>query len=323
MTNPGSVYDAGMKTTVETLMSGLIDYAGLFPPAACDMPTAAANFARDRAGLHAFALNRFICTAGRLDELTEHARVLMPGTYATSGYREMTHIGEPWRISVVCDRPLDETRQLIDAFNARHAAEDSGLAVADAIELKAKDAAFIDDAIEQIPEDIRAFFEIPLGVDFRGMIAALAGNPGIGAKVRCGGVEPGMIPSTERVAAFIAACAASDVPFKATAGLHHPVRAEQNLTYDPHPPRAVMHGFLNVFIAAALARSLGLHENEIKDVLDETDPTAFVLTDTHAGWRDRRIDPAQLALSRSRFCIGYGSCSFTEPIEDLRRLGLL
>ncbi len=312
-----------MIATVETLMSGLIDYAGLFPPAKCDMPTAAANYARDRAGTYAFALNRFICTASRLDELTEHGRVLMPGTYATSGYREMAHIGEPWRVSVVCDRPLDESLDLIDAFNARHAAEDGGLAVADAIELRAKDSAFIDDAIEQIPEDVRAFFEIPLDIDFRGMIAALAGNPGIGAKVRCGGVEPGMIPPTDRVAGFIAACAASDVPFKATAGLHHPVRAEQNLTYEPDPPRAVMHGFLNIFIAAALARSLRIGEDEIKRVLDETDPAAFVLTESEAGWRDVRIDPARLALSRSRFCLGYGSCSFTEPIEDMRGLGLL
>lgn len=310
-----------MIPTVQTLMTGLIDYAGLFPPAKLDMPTAAANFARDRAGPHAFALNRFICTASRLDEFTEHGRMLMPGTYATSGYREMAHVGEPWRVSVVCDRPLVESLDAIDAFNERHAIDDGGLARADAIELRAEDSAFIDEAIDEIPADTAAFFEIPLDTDFRGMIAALSGNPGIGAKVRCGGVEPGMIPTVDRIAAFIAACAAADVPFKATAGLHHPVRAEQNLTYEPDPPRAMMHGYLNVFIAAALARSLRLSVDEIEDVLGETDHTAFTLDESHAGWRDRLIDGTQLALSRERFCLGYGSCSFTEPIDELRELG--
>ena len=64
---------------------------------------------------------------------------------------------------------------------------------------------------------------------------------------------PEAIPDPADLARFIAACAAAGVPWKATAGLHHPVRAEQALTYEPGAPRAVMHGFLNVFAAAAFA----------------------------------------------------------------------
>lgn len=316
-------YHALMIATVQTLLTGLIDYAGLFPPAKCDMATAVGNFARDLAGPHAFALNQFICTASRLEELTEHGRVLMPGTFATSGYREMAYTAEPWRISVVCDLPLEECLDAVDAFNARHAEEDEGLARADAIELKAKSAMHIDESIEAIPEDVRAVFEIPLDTDFRGLVAAIAGNPGIGAKVRCGGVEASMIPPTDRVAAFIAACSAADVPFKATAGLHHPVRSGQRLTYEPDPPRAVMHGFLNVFVAAALARSLRLKTEEIREVLDETDPSAFVFGAEQVGWRDRTIEHARFARCRESFCLGYGSCSFSEPIEELQELGLL
>lgn len=317
------LYDQAMNASLRTLLTDLIDYAGLFPPAACDMPTAAANFARGLGGPEAFILNRFICPASRLDEFSEHARVLLPGTYATSGYREMAHTAEPWALSVVCDRPLDETLELIEAFDSRHVNEDDGLARVRSVEMRVKDSDSIDEAIERIPDDIQIFFEIPLDTDFRGMVAALSGTPGIGAKVRCGGVEPGMIPPTDRLAAFLVACSAADAPFKATAGLHHPVRAEHPLTYESDAPRAVMHGFLNVFLGAALARSLRLDADTLAVILDEPDPDAFTLTDSQAGWRDHLIDTAQLARSRESFCLGYGSCSYTEPLEDLRSLGIL
>lgn len=312
-----------MIGTVETLLTGLIDYAGLFPPAKCDMATAVQNYARYQNGTERFALGRFICTASRLEELTEHGRVLMPGTYATSGYREMALQNEPWPISVVGDLPLEQTLDEIDAFNARHADEDSGLAFVRSLEVRAGSSEQVDDAIEAIPEDLEAFFEIPLDVDFRGLVATLAGNPGIGGKVRCGGVEREMIPPAESVARFLHACVSADVPFKATAGLHHPVRGEQNLTYENNPPRAVMHGYLNVFIAGALARAHRLDTATISQILGETEAEAFVLEEDRVGWRDLTIDRARFLRCRESFCLSYGSCSFSEPLQDLRALGLL
>ena len=68
-----------MIGTVQTLMTGLIDYAGLFPPAGLGMNEAVANYARDLGGTDAFALSKFICPASRLDELSESARVLVIG----------------------------------------------------------------------------------------------------------------------------------------------------------------------------------------------------------------------------------------------------
>lgn len=317
------IYDAVMIGTVQTLLTALIDYAGLFPPAGLGMDEAVAAYTRGQGGPDAFALNRFICPASRLGELSEKGRMLMPGTYATSGYREMAHGIDAWSVSVICDLPLHESLDAAEAFDEFHSAEDRGLARVDSLELRATDAAAIDDAIEEIPEDLQAFFEIPLDTDFRGLVAALAGNPGIGAKVRCGGVTAALIPPPDRVAAFLAACAAAEVPFKATAGLHHPVRAEFPLTYAPDAERATMHGYLNVFLAAALVRCRVADVHDAERILEETDPAAFVLTETEAGWRDLRIDHTRLARCRESFCLGYGSCSFTEPLDDLRKLGWL
>lgn len=139
------------------------------------------------------------------------------------------------------------------------------------------------------------------------------------AKIRTGGVKPEAIPPVEEVAAFIRACAERRLPFKATAGLHHPVRAPQALTYEPGAPRGVMHGFLNVFLAAALAWH---GERDIEPVLAETDPSAFRF-DERARWRDRTLDVAQIRDARTNFAHAFGSCSFGEPVRDLQALGLL
>ena len=102
------------------------------------------------------------------------------------------------------------------------------------------------------------------------------------AKIRTGGLKPEAIPAVPDVAAFIVACAERRLPFKATAGLHHPIRAPHPLTYEANAPRAVMHGFLNVFMAAAFAWQ---GERKIEPILAETDANAFRF-DERARWRD-------------------------------------
>jgi hypothetical protein len=139
------------------------------------------------------------------------------------------------------------------------------------------------------------------------------------AKLRTGGVKPEAIPSAAEVAAFIRACAERKLAFKATAGLHHPVRAEQALTYAPDSPRAVMHGFLNVFLAACFAWH---GQGEIEPLLAETDPAAFRFGD-RAHWRGWSLDAAQVRDARADFVHAFGSCSFEEPVRDLEALGLL
>jgi hypothetical protein len=139
------------------------------------------------------------------------------------------------------------------------------------------------------------------------------------AKLRTGGVTPDAIPGVEAVAAFIRACAERRLPFKATAGLHHPVRALYPLTYDPEAPQAVLHGFVNVFMAAAFAWH---GERDIEPILAEMDPATFHFDDG-AHWRDRSLDASQIRDARTHFAHSFGSCSFEEPIEGLEMLGLL
>jgi hypothetical protein len=288
---------AAELSATRALLEGLVDYAGLFPPAALPMADAAAEYARQRAGAHAWMLGRFICPVARLDELASAAAPHLAG--------------EPWRISALAaasDGPA------IERFNAAHA----GLAI-DALELKATSVAEIE-AFASLPGLVR-YVEVPLDGDLMGLLRCLRAH-GCRAKVRTGGVTPGAFPEPASLSRFLAACATAVVPFKATAGLHHPVRSEHPLSYAQDAPRGVMHGFLNVFVAAALARQ-GQDETSLESVLREQRPAAFSLDPTGLAWGEHRVDAAELRALRHDFAVSFGSCSFAEPVADLQTLGLL
>ncbi len=310
-----------MLASIRTLMAGLIDYAGLFPPASLSMAKAVEQYASHLRTEEAWMLGTFICPAARLREFSEAASVLLPGTHGTSGYREMVD-AEPWRLSALIGDDPRQDLETIHDFNDHHGVEDHGLASVVAVEIKANKADDIDQALDALPEHLYPYFELPLDRDCRGLIAALAGEQAA-AKARCGGVTPNLIPPVSQVAAFITTCVQGGVPFKATAGLHHPVRREYPLTYAPDAPRGVMHGFLNVFVGAALARANLVDQATLEQILSDTDPTSFQFDESGVAWKNRALDLTRLAQARESFALSYGSCSFDEPVEDLRTLGLL
>lgn len=292
------------------LYENLIDYAGLFPPAKEDMETAVANYARYVEGDDAWMIERFVVPVGRLEEFERAAAGKLP-----SGDGE-----EPWPLSVLTaaagDEQLAKDVEAIMAFNERHCDPADGLAVCDVIELKGDDPEGIDVVLDDLPEELFPFFEIDWRNDPRGLIAALVGGDA-GAKIRTGGLEPAAFPTIEALAAFIEACATSDVPFKATAGLHHPLR---------HHADAVgceMHGFLNVFIASLMAIHHDVEAEGLEPMLAATDSGAFTVNDDAVGFGELVCDRDEVEDARLSFSISFGSCSFDEPREDLRGLGLL
>ncbi len=181
----------------------------------------------------------------------------------------------------------------------------------DVIEGKAANANDVA-AIAHVAKGRTVYVEVP-DAD----LVKLVGRQGMRAKFRTGGVTHDSIPAAERVARFIRECAAERVAFKATAGLHHPLRCTKPLTCEANGPVGTMHGFVNVFMAAAL---IGAADEE---VLLETDPQAFRFTDAIASWRGYSVSTARLAGVRKEFAISFGSCSFEEPVADLKELGWL
>ncbi len=316
-----------MTRSLRTFLSDLIDYAGLFPPAKLDMASAVETYNRAKMGTHEFMLGRFICPVSRMREFSSAAVQLMPGTIATSGYRGPTSGLAAWQVSALIDGDLDAALDTIAAFNAHHANEENGLCMVDQLELKAAEVGDIDKALDLLPEEVSSFFELPASCiaatgDARGFIAALAGT-GAHAKIRTGGLQANAFPTAKELANFLHVCSDADVAFKATAGLHHPVRGSHALTYEPDSPTATMHGFLNLFLAAAIVRTTHTHPDITAAILASEEPDDFRFSESAMGWKEQLLTTAEAAVVRENFALSFGSCSFDEPVADLTAMGLL
>jgi len=139
-----------------------------------------------------------------------------------------------------------------------------------------------------------AYVELPLDDELDERVARLA-ERGLRAKVRCGGAT---IPSAAALGRFLETCRAAGVPFKATAGLHRPLAAEER------------HGFLNVLAACVFE--------------DDSALTGAVELDADGlRWQNREAGADELARVRREQLVAIGSCSFFEPVADLQELGIL
>jgi hypothetical protein len=291
--------------SLQALVARLVDYAGLFPPAGRSMPEATREYAEHLASREAWMLGRFVVPVARLDELAAEARRLITGPEA------------PWRVSALLgDDPRADARA-IRAFNVAH---DGALRV-DAAEVKVDSPERIGQVARELDRELDTYVELPLEPDPRPLLEVVRGA-GLGAKMRTGGVTPEAFPAPALVARFLARCAELGVRFKATAGLHHPLRGVQRLTYEADSRQATMFGFINVFVAAALAAA-GAEEEELAAVLEERRIDAFVFSEHGVRWRGHVVSLEQLAHARRGLAVSFGSCSFRDPVNDLKELALL
>ncbi|HMG87004.1 MAG TPA: hypothetical protein VK574_14825 [Terracidiphilus sp.] len=283
-------------TAIETLLAGLFDYAGLYPPASLDLRSAANNYLQYRRSKHSAALGRLILSLDRADEFR----------------------------SIVGDSDADLSLSIIAAENTDCAVLaqyiGSGLRI-ESLEIKCSEPSAIERIARHLPQNVMAYFEVPIHADSLPALESIRAA-GARAKIRMGGVVPEAIPSVPNVAQMLKTLADLRLPFKATAGLHHPLRSKQALTYHPQSPTGVMHGFMNLSASAAVV-FFGGDVEEATCLLAEEDPAAWKVSADSLRWRDQFWTADQLATLRRDFFMGIGSCSFEEPIHDLESLGWL
>lgn len=306
LTDPASV----------VLLEGMVDYAGLYPPAALDMRPAVRNFAHYRASGSGWMLGRFVCPADRLAQFSDIADPLLP--------RDAGAI--PWRLSVTSSGDVSADLAAIATFNERHRVcfDECGAKV-DVYEARVNTVADIERLADAVPRDLTLYLEVPVNDALDSLIAAIA-RAGRRAKIRTGGVTIDAFPTAQQVVRFLASCLAHDVPAKATAGLHHPLRGMYRLTYDVDASTGRMFGFLNVLLAGVLLGSGG-SEAEAVALLEESQASAFDISEAQIVWHgpegDRLFGKHALQQVRERLVNSVGSCSFTEPVDESRALGWL
>lgn len=311
-----------MKASVRALLSGIVDYAGLFPPAKLPLEEAIRNYARYRTEPEAWMLGRFIIPAARLGELPAFAKLFAAGPpLALSLLGRGGSTVEAFLAGVRAD--VDDVQAFLRDQGERVAVESYEVRLSDDVGAESV-APMCSQASRLLGgaglAQARPYFEILWTADWQealdGMRAPIAGRRA-GVKLRCGGLEASAFPSPEQLATAVTACRERGLPFKATAGLHHPLRGFRAEVQAP------MHGFLNLFGAAVLSFANGLGAAEVRAILEDEEAGSFVFEDDHFRWKSYRATVPQIEDARHRFTTSFGSCSFDEPRDDLRALGLI
>jgi hypothetical protein len=322
-----------MQDSLRALLSGIIDYAGMYPPARLDLKSALENYSRYRRQPDAWMLGRFVCPVA---QLAECGRAL-----ETAGALAPLPLVAIARAGGASDwDALGADIELINAFHK----QEHGRASVTVLEMKLPDAPgdvlppalrnywqkkLLDAApiLGGLADDTAIFVEAPMGGHWLARLSAAIGaiaefnsktsHRRLGFKLRCGGLEASAFPPTEQVALALALCREMDVPFKATAGLHHPIRRFDGGV------QTTMHGFINVFGAGVLLNASGLGLQPLFQILDDEDASSFHFDAAGFRWRDASVATADIVAQRRRSMISFGSCSFDEPRDDLRALGWL
>lgn len=326
-----------MTSSFKAFMEGIIDYAGLFPPADLSLDTSIQKFSKYRKSEDAWMLSRYIIPASRLSELEPYRdtlfqedppfafSVLGKGTETVSDYRQH----------------LQEVIEAVEQFHRIH----GNRITTDILEIKLpKEVVFANDAdlllkmyretsdqldsSELLPKQVffEGFFEENWKKEIRLILKVMDEHNQkfngetlrkTGFKLRCGGIDSHMVPSVEEVAFTLHKAREYNVALKCTAGLHHPIRHYSD------DVKTKMHGFFNIFGGAMLGYAHDLPEEKLAEIVREEDPGYFNFTEKGFQWKDLMVSTKEISELRDEALISFGSCSFNEPREDLRRLDLL
>ncbi|WP_052168869.1 hypothetical protein [Actinoalloteichus spitiensis] len=274
---------------IPPLLARLVDDAALFPPANTGMAEAVRGHLEARAGNAAGVMGLFLCPSSRLPELITELIKAKPL--------------RPVALSLVIDTGLGGVPKAVSIVESR-----TELLSLNMVEMPAPsevDDVWLERVSEFVPEDVIRVIEPRRGgAGWLDSVRRVAEH-GSWAKLRCGGATPEAFPSVDQVADFLSVASSTGIPFKATAGMHHAVRYVDEETNFPH------HGFLNLLVACARA----LSGRDVREALASDDATAL------AEEAKELSDEAARAV-RGVFA-SYGSCSLSEPLDDLRELGLL
>lgn len=298
-----------MRRALQVLLSEVIDYAGLFPPAKLNMQDSVANYLRYKQGPEKWLVSRFACSAAKLPEL---ARELIE--HPEEPFVPVTVIGTASTDRRTWEHALTHDSETMNQF--LEAVEDH--ADIEAFEIRVPDHAHLESWIADLHGfgEADVFVELPWDAAMDDSLSLLAETQWLRAKARTGGLEAAAFPSCEQVAGFIQQCANLDVPIKLTAGLHHPMPRLDGAT------GGRMHGFLNILTAMAIHQSQELTRAEIVSILEEEDPSAFKFSDNGLTYKEMQASTDDAEAVREVF-VSYGSCSVEEPLEDLAAMGLL
>lgn len=273
-----------MSPTFSAAWSGLVDDAAIFPPGDVPLPDAVDAHVGRRDEWYADLVGSFVVTDTKVPEILTPLRLAVVVSGGAGGVEPALRLAE------------------------RGGHEVAGVEVAlrdlDDLAGNARRVATAADGCGVPPEQV--YVELPHVPDTGSWLRAAdaVAEGGLRLKFRTGGLETHLFPPAHALARWIDAALDRETPFKCTAGLHNAVRHTGDDGFEHH-------GFLNVLVATVRAFD-GAGTHEVVELLEERDPDAVV-----AAAADEDLTRAR------RWFTSFGSCSVTEPLDDLLALGLL
>jgi hypothetical protein len=304
------------------VLANFIDYAGLFPPADLGLREAVLNYVQYRQSEHRGILGRLIIPLHQLENLArlQADRLSFPLD------------DSPWPIS--CTFPPDAAESW-DAFRsavnavkrhndvAIHASSSDISSRArtrvDSIEFAPSDPGILHSLCREIPNEWSGFVEFPFD-RVETYVGAIRQTARLYGKLRMGGTSAEKFPGVPQVIEGLNALCEAGVRFKCTAGLHHPLRGRHPLTYASDAPQGTMHGFINVLLAVVALRR-GNGKSQATTILEDGESHHFRASPDGLHWKEALFPWSELVAARNEAFVGFGSCSFTEPLDDLAQLG--
>jgi hypothetical protein len=305
---------AEVATSLCALLARSIDYAGMFPPCSLDLERSLKNQAQYLRDADAWMLSAFVLPLeqfGAAKQLLAEFDPLHP--------LQVSALGPKTENAAAFREALAKTDAAIRSLSAHNV---------DLVSVGQLEMFVPHDVDSQLLSEARSilgtlptFWEAPpdRAEQTIALVAELNSNadaPTFGYKLRTGGVTADAFPTSAQIAQALVTPATHQVPIKFTAGLHHPLRQHRDEV------QTKMHGFLNVLGAAVLAAEHKWNARQAALMLEDENADSFSFTDEFFAWQEWRIDIKRLQ-DRRKFVTSFGSCSFDEPREDLRALGLL
>jgi hemoglobin-like flavoprotein len=279
----------------ELLLSQLFDNANVFPPGSAPLESAVALHRAVSDGPYAWMSGRLLLPSSVLSELPGTLDIVWPHGTLSVGVVAETDLET---VIVRCQR-FSDPRVVFDQIEVR---------VIDSALSTYRELARLDSLSSLVLEtSVLGRNNTDIAADVEAVAAIQMIDARVVGKVRCGGVAPGSVPSIAEVATFVVAAARANLPFKATAGLHH-LFAMTN----PDASTSWRHGFANILAATQCAQNGG-DLNEVAAVLGEVNPDHL----------RAQLRSANLPLVRERGLLALGTCSITEPVADLLAAGWL
>lgn len=317
-------------------MNRIIDYAGMFPPANLELQPAFKNYLEYIDSEDEWMMGKFICSMKSFTSFADKESDVfsMIKDYDSVRCVSFSLLLTGGKTAKEFLKSLEADLKLVKEFT-----ENDNNTEVNSFEVKLPDElfdkhntnglkTFLNDSYDMLNgfdmQESMIFFEPLINDNFEFVFEKLAHNSAeienkgrFGFKLRTGGITPELFPSTEQVSFALKTCKENNVMFKATAGLHHPLRHYNDSVLTK------MHGFLNVFGAGVLAYSNQLSLKEINDIVKDERAESFMFTDGEFRWNDIPANSNSITNARNEFVKSFGSCSFDEPKDDLKQLNLL